>query len=63
MRHRVRVVPVRLRDRPDGLGCDRLRVVGYRATCECGWRGTTESTVTVARLQVAIHAAQPQPLT
>jgi len=35
--HRVRVVPVRLYSFDEGLVVDKVRVVGYRPKCLCGW--------------------------
>lgn len=36
MPHRVKLQPVRIKTWDDGLGCDRLTLIGYRAECSCG---------------------------
>lgn len=36
--HHVTVRPFRLREHDDLLAVDKLRGVGYRAQCSCGWR-------------------------
>jgi hypothetical protein len=56
--HRVKIVPVRLRDHPPGLGCDRLHVIGYRAVCSCGERGPVAARVSGAREWQATHTAE-----
>jgi hypothetical protein len=36
--HRVSFQPLRVRYHDDDLGCDVLRLIGYRAVCSCGQR-------------------------
>jgi len=38
VRHVVKLGPVRLRNHDDALGCDRVKVIGYRVVCSCGQR-------------------------
>jgi len=59
--HRVKIVPVRLRDHPPGLGCDRLHVIGYRSVCSCGERGPVAARVSTAREWQADHARAESP--
>jgi hypothetical protein len=59
MPHHVKIVPVRLRSHDPGLGCDRLRVIGYRAVCECGERTAVAESVAAARLAIREHAQTP----
>jgi len=47
--HHVKVVSVKLRDRPAGLGCDRLRGIGFRAVCDCGEQSRIVATHRAAR--------------
>jgi hypothetical protein len=53
--HHVKVLPVRLRERDAGLGCDRLRGIGFRAVCECGERGSVVGSVSHARAWSVEH--------
>lgn len=55
MTHRVRIRPVRVREYDDALAVDRSRVIGYRAVCGCGWRGSKRATVRVARGDRLVH--------
>jgi hypothetical protein len=57
MPHHVKVVPVRVRRYDAELDCDKSRIVGYRATCSCGWRGTVRPTVRGARADHREHVA------
>lgn len=56
MAHRLTVKPVRLRERNPNLAADVLRVVGYRASCSCGWRSPVRPTVRAARAELSAHA-------
>lgn len=53
----MRIVPVyqRLHDRE--LHADVRRTIGFRALCDCGWRGPVRRTVREARETVRDHAA------
>lgn len=53
--HAITIRPVRLRDRPTELGCDRLRGVGYRAVCSCGYRSSTKGEHHLARAEGRGH--------
>lgn len=53
--HAGRVEPVKVRARDDELRVAVLRVVGYRATCSCEWRGSVRRTVAAARVELADH--------
>jgi len=55
--HRVKVEPVKLRGFSDLTGCDTLRVIGYRPTCSCGYRGRVAKTVQIARARLHDHRA------
>jgi hypothetical protein len=49
MAHRVKLVPVRLREHDAELGCDRVRVVGYRLKCSCGMQSGVKTRVAELR--------------
>lgn len=60
MQHAVNVRPVRIRQDAPELGCDRLRGVGYRPVCSCGWRGSVTSTHRQARAEGKWHSGSEQ---
>jgi hypothetical protein len=37
------------------LGCDAVKVVGYRAECACGWRGPVRDKMRQARADTRDH--------
>lgn len=41
--HAVSVIPVKVRNRDDSLTVDVSRVIGYKATCRCGWASRIRS--------------------
>jgi hypothetical protein len=51
------VKPVRLRYHNEQLETDASRVLGYRGTCQCGWKGPRRDSVSVAREDGRIHRA------
>lgn len=53
--HRIRIAPARLRAHDETLRCDRLRVIGYRARCSCGWESGQFASVRDARAEFALH--------
>jgi len=53
---KVRVIRVRLRD--DELQTTRLRGLGFRAECDCGWKGHKTQTMSLARAEARWHAGQ-----
>lgn len=53
--HAVTIRAFRLRDRPENLGCDRLRGVGFRAECSCGARLPVRASWALARIDLALH--------
>lgn len=55
--HHVTVRSFRVRDHPPELECDRLRGVGYRAVCSCGWKGSVLAEHRAARAEGRTHSA------
>ena len=55
MPHRVTYEPVKQLAWDAELRCERLRTVGHRAVCSCGWKGSVRSTVARARETTAEH--------
>ena len=53
--HRVKITPVRVHSYNGELRCDSVRVVGYRARCECGWQSPVRATVNAARHERKAH--------
>jgi hypothetical protein len=53
---RTRVIRVHLPDRE--LATTRVRGVGFRAECECGWKGQRTVTMALARAEMRWHAGQ-----
>jgi hypothetical protein len=37
------------------MGCDVSRIVGYRASCSCEWKGSVRGTVQEARRDGTAH--------
>jgi hypothetical protein len=54
----ARIKPVKIHIYSRELHVDVLRVVGYRAECECGWSSGTLSSVALARINLAEHRAE-----
>lgn len=59
--HRVGVNAVRARARDKELGCDVLRVYGYRASCSCGWREKVRPTMRDAYGDRRLHLDDQPP--
>jgi hypothetical protein len=53
---RTRVIRGYLPDRE--LHTTRVRGVGFRAECECGWKGKQTETMALARAEARWHAGQ-----
>jgi hypothetical protein len=56
-RPRSRVTPIKLRIFEEEGGLTTLRIVGYRADCSCGWRGTGWHSWREASAERRYHAA------
>ena len=59
--HHVKILPVRIRSRHELLGVDAVRVVGYRAECDCGWRSPVKASVRGARDSFDRSTHPPHP--
>jgi len=55
MLHALRYVAVRHREHSGAMGCDVSRVIGYRASCSCEWRGSVRGTIQEARRDGTAH--------
>ena len=52
---RAVVEPIKVRRHDDELGCERQRVVGYRARCGDHWRGSSRPTIAAALEDLREH--------
>jgi hypothetical protein len=59
--HKVKVAPVRLASWNDALAVNHLRLIGFRAVCECGWKGKVKRKRDDAHNSAWGHAHHPQP--
>lgn len=57
-KHRLRVDIVKIKTPNKDLYVDVIRVVGYTASCPCGWRSTRRDTYGEARLDSVCHLAE-----
>lgn len=55
----VRAVRVKIED--DDMRVTRLRGVGHRAECSCGWKGPAHRLRVVAKADAAIHRQHEHP--
>jgi hypothetical protein len=55
MADRATPLPVRVRVEDATLHCEVQRVIGYRATCGCGWRGPHRADYGLARSDANLH--------
>lgn len=53
--HICAVEPVRTREYSEALTVDVSRVVAYRTSCGCGWRGPSRASVRAAREDYLRH--------
>ena len=58
---KVKIVPVRVRSWNRELACDATRVVGYRAVCSEGYRGSVRGNVQEARHDARGHPCRLEP--
>jgi hypothetical protein len=58
MTHRVKLVPVRVREYDEGLGVDVSRIVGYQLRCSCGLQSKVRKRVTELREWEHVQARQ-----
>jgi hypothetical protein len=52
---RAAVEPVRVKQHDPELGCDRLRIVGYRGQCFGHWTGAQRDTFAEALAEAIAH--------
>lgn len=58
---RSRVRALRRRYRDSTLDVDAVSGYGFRAECDCGWKGARHARVTDARTEKRAHMTQAHP--